>query len=561
MRTILLFLLCHVAIKAAAWGPGHDAIQKAILDRLPPFLKAGLSETYLQRLITEYSHYPDSFAPFEESVIGAESIQRLSKAGISKRYDIHHDRNRGMAFLELVHAIREKNNERANFWIACLAHSAADMAAINHDPVTHTVYYLWGEERKAIKTTKGNFPDYLDIHDVTINASGLRIFNEQIKDMRIADAQESLTQSLANIMFYGHEGAHYLALRGFDIVDMAISYADEENQTLREELFREMSNLGAWAVVRMLRDVDIAVRIASSDAELVITDHALKAYEQMVTSHVHGRQLDDGMFQAISPFQPRESDPAIGVLTEPSWRMNDGLIGFTERILSFQIANSLRKNATPFRLINIVETLKNGFPAPDNTPVIILPIRQTNKTYFGMSTDKLDRHLKKYTDSGGKVIWIGGGPPSKDLLPALNQSMVTKLETGWHQQQSGEPISMFISKKSPWKLTGNLKPKVGWLFADCLQVFDPKAMKINSTAPFLTLVKATGETMPVGAYYPKKRPTAVFIPTYALIPFMWTTSHALPNPIIDASLDETGNQILNSALTLLGKNSLVASKQ
>ncbi len=553
MRPLLptIVLLFTIPFAASAWGPGHDDIQKAILDRLPASLTQGLDPTYIDALIRQYSHYPDSFEPFDTSLIGTASLQRLAGHNITKRYDLHHDRNRAVAFLELVHAIRENDNKRANFWIACLAHSAADMAAINHDPMTHVVYYLWGKEKQVIKTPKGGFPGYLDIHDVASAPLGQRIFGERIEALRVKDSGKGLSQVLAEVMFYGHEGAHFLATRGFGILETATAYSDSRNDALLPELFSSMSDLGAWAVVRILRDVEAAVRIAGSTVSLEVSSEAADLYKQKVDRHLRDRTLDDGMYASIHTFQAKQQEKAIGILAEPSWRMNDGLLGFTERVLSFQIANTLRGNSMSFRLFNVVTVLTEGFPDPKTTPVMILPIRQADKSYHWMNLRELAAPLKAYLASGGKIIWIGGDPPSEEVLPQLARSMIQSGEKEWPLPEMDKTALVLHNTSETWALTGELKPKVGWQTISCPYIFEKEKMKQYKAAPFLSLESYSGNTTTIGAMWPLENHSFIFLPGYALIPFLWTSEAALPVPMRDASLDEAGTRILKLALNHL----------
>jgi len=85
MRCLILNLtfLFSLCLSALAWGPGHDDIQRAILARLPNQFTTGLDEEFIRRLIQEYSHYPDSFDPFDVALIGPASLDRLRRNGIS----------------------------------------------------------------------------------------------------------------------------------------------------------------------------------------------------------------------------------------------------------------------------------------------------------------------------------------------------------------------------------------------------------------------------------------------------------------------------------------------
>jgi hypothetical protein len=104
-RSILAALV--VPSQLAAWGTGHSDVQRALLERLPAQLQDVLDETARRELIEKDSKYPDSFDPFEPERIGPAAMARLEKYRVLKRYDLHGDKGRGVAFLELAHALRE----------------------------------------------------------------------------------------------------------------------------------------------------------------------------------------------------------------------------------------------------------------------------------------------------------------------------------------------------------------------------------------------------------------------------------------------------------------------
>jgi hypothetical protein len=87
--------------------------------------------------------------------VGAENLDGLKRQGLATRYDLHSDKGRAVAFCQLVRALNEKRHDRALLWLAGLAHSTADMAACNHDPVVHIATYGWGCKEWGMKLPGG----------------------------------------------------------------------------------------------------------------------------------------------------------------------------------------------------------------------------------------------------------------------------------------------------------------------------------------------------------------------------------------------------------------------
>ena len=98
---------------AWAWGPGHEDVARAVFQYLPQDILKLLPPDAVQKAILTFSHYPDSFEPFQPDDIGLEAIQKLTDNGIKNRYGLHSDAGRAMAFVLLVDAFRERRYDHA----------------------------------------------------------------------------------------------------------------------------------------------------------------------------------------------------------------------------------------------------------------------------------------------------------------------------------------------------------------------------------------------------------------------------------------------------------------
>ncbi len=169
------------------------------------------------------------------------------------RLDLLSDKNRALTFLELVRFLRERDYVKANFWIACLAHTTADPSATNHETITQLIDYIYAEETEKYKTPAGNYPEVLELHAVAIHPVGQKIFNTYADKYSVPE-KDDLQSTLEKIMLYGIEGSRNLAHIGFDLVRVSMRYADDKDESALPIIFANMSRLAAWGICRTLRE-------------------------------------------------------------------------------------------------------------------------------------------------------------------------------------------------------------------------------------------------------------------------------------------------------------------
>ena len=172
---------------AHAWEVGHFDQTLQIYEHLPE----ELHEAYLAEdvPIGRWGKYLDSLAPNDPEKVGGASVMKtLAAHGINRRYDLHLDLPRAVAFCLLVDALREKRMRHALFWIACLGHSAGDAAAPNHDPLAQTLHYHWAAEAFEARLTPeqplGPLSAMLDLHWTASSDGGKEVFRAQTCGVR-----------------------------------------------------------------------------------------------------------------------------------------------------------------------------------------------------------------------------------------------------------------------------------------------------------------------------------------------------------------------------------------
>ena len=544
---LAVFLAHHLL--AFGWGAGHDTIARTVADRLPEPWRGRLHGEALVQFCSN-SHYPDNFEAFPLALVGAEALDTLKAQGIVKRYDLHSDKGRAVAFCLLVNALKEEQPDRALLWLACLAHSTADMAACNHDPVVHIATYGWCAKEWGIKLPNGKPLSEiiwcLDLGWVQDASFGRRVDEELLRD-----AGSDASSVLLEIMLYGVRGAEACAPHGPLVLSAAAELAEAGKPEAGERLKTELSVLGSWATGRILRDFHAALRLARAGQVPEMTPELLARYEAEMDTFVKTRKLTSERFaqSALGPSGVR--GPRIGVLIEPCWRMNEGMFGFGDRVLAVQIVNTLRRQGTNAELVDVRTYMETGA----DVLALIVPA-QRYASYRTMKTEALDKQLTAYLGAGGKVVWIGGGKPPAVLCQGMPKELLVKGENkNWPETLAsfGEGELVVCGDKGKTFPCQRLpEGKAGWQWPTNPYVFG--AGTETSGVAFAMWRKGEQKEV-IGLAWPKGKPSMAYVPGYAVVPYIWTKETPSLSSLL-LELDAAGANVLETALNVLNRYSI-----
>ncbi len=530
---------------ACGWGAGHDTVARALAARLPPPWRERLQGETLRRFCAD-SHCPDSFEPFPAERVGAEALDSLKAQGLAKRYDLHSDTGRAVAFCLLTRAIKERQTDRALLWLACLAHSTADMAACNHDPVVHIATYGWCTDEWAMKLPGGralsDIKGCLDLGWVKDD-----VFGRQVDEARLRDNGADAGAALLEVMLYGVRGAEACAPRGPLVLGAAAEWVDTGKREGGERLAAELSTLGVWAAARVLRDFDAALRLAQADMMPAVTPEVLARYEAAMDAFVRTRPLEADRFAQAALAPSAVKGPRLGVIIEPCWRMNEGMFGFADRVLAAQIVSSLRRQGRNAELVDVRRFLEEGGKAGE-TPQLIIPAQRC-ASYRTLKVEALDSRLAEFLGAGGKVVWIGGGKPPGALcrgMPA--EFMVKGADKAWPVPlKDFRAGTLGTAVGAERQLARSPEGQAGWHWPTGPYAFTPEGV---SRGRVVLTWRGAGEEKVVGAAWPKERPSVAYLPTYAVSPYLWTPEAPSLTPL-GLELDAAGAEALTAALDAL----------
>jgi hypothetical protein len=530
---------------AGAWGAGHDDVMRAVLDRLPVEVRATFSPEVTRRAIEFSSHYPDSFEPLTAAEIGESAVASLKAAGVVKRYDLHLDHGRVASFAALVNAFREGDPAHIAHWIASHSHVIADMAACNHDPLVHTATYGWGPWKVRLPKG-GDFSKVAPLLDLAGSArdpaGGSAAFDRAIERFPLKDDGREARAQVLEVLLYGQDGARFCSPRGCDILKGAVLWTDAGDEAGRALLWDRIGELGAWAVARTLRDVEVARRFAKEGTRIELTEEDRLAAKAAVEDLIRHRPIaEDSVFAPIlRPLEPGDRG-RIGVVIEPTWDMNDAMLGFSSRVQAAATARTLGKTGRAYATIDLRELLTAGFPDPADVPLLLVTATSF-RSYHWMKAADFDSGLSAYVAKGGKVLWIAG----TGVLP---EETFASVRAAWKRTEKtnlpvparafvGSTLTTGFKGKPSWTIANTPETPAGWQQPFCPWQFDPATGE--GLIPILTLSHEGGPLV-VGAITADER--LAVLPVYAVTPHLLdaTTPVAAPH---EPELDGPSTTIL-----------------
>lgn len=539
---LLTLLLALLPASMMAWGPGHDDVAREIHLRLPDWLRQRLDPALVKRFIGEFSHFPDSFATLDAQLVGEDGIARLAAQGVVKRYDLHSDRGRAAGFIELVHALRADDAARTAFWVAALSHSTADMAACNHDPLVCQVVCDWAPERRLRDRGGVALQQVLPLLDLGCLRSpeDRAALTAAIAAQTLADGGDDSQAYLQTVMGYGLEGSAWCASRGHAVLAGALGRAAGDAAATASHR-QALAELGAWAVVRTLRDLAVAERLARAGTVPVLDQAALEAAGARFDAGTRARRLaDEPLFAPL--LRPLAGPVRVAVVLEPTWRMEQAVLGFGDRVLAAALCRTLAAAGTAYATIDVRDLLTAGAPDPAQAPLLAVSASGISSVGW-MRKQELLRAVAAYRAAGGRVLWIGGrADPPAELGPCA--AGATRAETRAALPVDNDSMvgtTLALADGHSWTCRRRPLAKEGWQKAACPWWFT------GTGAEALLTLDAGGERRTVGTV----AAGTAWLPAWALAPGIFTADAAIDT--IEPRLDEAGAAILAAAIDHLDR--------
>lgn len=309
--------------------------------------------------------------------------------------------------------------------------------------------------------------------------------------------------------------------------------------------------MGSWAAVRSLRDFEAARRLTKSNEKIRFDERLTEEFNRRVDHLCRNRSLAADSMAHKFLSDKTSGVPTIRVLSEPAWRMNEGVFGFVDRVLACQVVGTLRKQGRNASLLDIRELQDEGIDS-DSTTLVVVPARRFGSYRF-LNRDKIVRRLSEYRQKGGKLLWIAGNPPPPELFPSIRKLLKTV-----EFENEKRPISPFPYEKllkqnivlvtgrgaeTAWPFIRPPKGAAGWDWPANAAYLDD--IENPDVKPFLKLDGPAG-TRWIGAC----ESAAAYLPIYAVFPYILTDEQPKPAPLA-LELDSAGERILSETISQL----------
>ena len=552
---VIFLTLLGSTVDLFAWGSGHDDVNRIALDRLPSAIKALLSPEDRKAFVKE-SHAPDDFTPWAEyerkkgRTIDPNDLATLAAHTIKTPYALHTAKGQGVNFILLHRALQDRDGSRIAFWGACLAHTLADEAACNHDPLVHYLTYAF---KGGYGMTFGE-DGMVDFGELCRTPEGYAIALEALGQDSPKRIGEEPQEVLAEIMLHGLKANQFMTERG---VRIASAFDTEVSDEVLADSRIAMAELGAYGSRAWLEAITTAwALIEEGNPDPVITPELLASHKARHAEYVAARPLEtDALYAPWLKLHADTDVPAVGVVVEPSISMDEGGLSFGGRFLASAIFRELHESKIPFRVIDAREPGR-GLDAKSTSMVILSSGRFQN--------EELVRALKTYTNAGGNLLLIGG--EHRDLLGPLSQAL-TKADPGTlpvtlgYGQKNLEIINeVGVHFRGPlaeslgataFPFIHNPDTKAGWQKPKCAYRLKDK---FGAEIEPLAMTKLNGRKQVVAAACRLDgKLRFAFIPEYLIAPYLLTDKPDFSNPA-QPQLDRIGSTVLFTTLRFLHQN-------
>lgn len=556
---LLMLAACVAPAVVGAWGAaGHRYQARLLLDVLPADVQAFLGEGgNKESPLVEYAIYPDSTDPFDPVLVGESAAARLSDAGLRNRHDLHSNRIGGRgtawAFILLVEAMRDRDAERAALWAGSLLHTVGDNYACNHSPLIHYMTYAFRPQGieyggKGIALDFGNMNTTEGRPHVEAALVG---FKPTVLSL---DADNVLTR----LFPLHYQGAAFTTRRERMI---AATHAETAGATDRAAGMQAMAELGVEGVKRTADLVVTAWALAQAGKQPTLTDAIVEQGNALAEVFWADKPLqDDSIFEGL--LDGAGMAPAIGVLLEPTRKMNQGFFSGGSKFILASAMRSLANSGIPFAPVDVRSLVKSGLPNPSQMPVLVVCAGD-----FVIGAERIAQ-LNAYVEAGGRLLWIGGGHPREEptvqchgVLGPLSKALSTVddpflLISRRHADSAA--LSRVAVRFRECVIGGlgagthgfyrNPNTPAGWHKPFCNRQVDTRHPAILGLAELVVDEKPV--CVAAALMEDDKRARHVFIPEYLLAPFLFVESGRMPDPS-RPTLDAFGERVLLGALRML----------
>jgi len=538
-------VLCFFLISSIlfGWGAGHNDQVSLVLKLLPEEITEFFPEYMKEKMIKKYSHYPDSFSKIDQDILNEEDKKLLEKFRIKVRYNLHSPIGKTISFILMTEGFKEKNIKKAAIFMCALTHAIGDESACNHAPLVHVLTY--GFNQYNIKKGKGLL-DFSQVKDK-------ELIEKLTKGFSVKKISDDGEKTLREIMIAGVKMNSYMIQR--DVL-IAKTYNYKLTEEERKQGMKALAELGVEGA-KFAADVIYTSWIYSKKGKIpILTSGLIEEYKKENKKYLMDKPLIyDSIYKDV--ILEEWKYPAIGVLVEPSRRMNECYFSFSSKVIQSAIMRVLKKEKKPYKCIDVRELIKGEKIDKKKIPVLVICAGS-----FSVPKN-VKEEIKRYTQEGGKLIWIAGsskgvGKLSEFLKTAENKFLPVTRKYGNLHKEVINRVNVYFENElkdvfgsGPYKFINNPNTPAGWQKPYCAFYIEEGAKNIK----ILAKIETDGKILNVAGYLcdEEGNPVSVFIPEYLISPFLLvnedTTDYDFSKPI----LDSVGKKIILTLIKILTK--------
>jgi len=577
--SVISAFVCGMVILNAApvfgWGSGHTVQTQVIVDNMESEMRSCFSDVMAKDIINKHCKYADSFASFGAEI--PDNIKPLlKKAGITKRYPLHHEQGQAISMLALITLLKEKNYNAAALWVGNLSHAIGDAGAINHHALMHFYQHSYPGDTLKLpggRSLRKNGPGSLV--STFRSPTGKKFICDMMAGyepgLLVKPGENMGRRALLRLMDLEYLAANNLAEKTELIslgwqkkVTASTPAQKKEGERMGLEGFASICTMPAKLVLDALHT---AHYMAKNDVSCTFDDFkwARRNHGESLIRAVAARPLGlESIFKGL--LQPEKPTGAkIVVLVEPTYTMNRAQLGFASKYHAAAMMKIMKENSIPYMTLDARDVYNKGLPSPTDMPVMVLASARNPSTIAGYSGLKLTKIIAKYAAQGGRILHVG-----QRILPAMSALSSAKAASKARTFPiPGDAIvgsTLTIHKAlgvAPTDIkrtfTFNLQTPglAGWQWPRLYHTL--KSGKPN-IVPILT-VNSRGENIDVGAFSINKNMqiTGAFIPEVAVFPYMFDEKTV--TDVHMAHYDPTGARIALAAIKAMVAGKLNADAE
>jgi len=549
-RLILVICLLSSPARALAWGIGHNSQADQVWRALPEEFLRHFDERQRLDFVVHYSHYTDYYTAREPKHRSEPAAETCAEAVRRLKFNPHKTQ---FVFPLFVEALREERHEDALMWAACLAHSIGDMGALNHPDLLWFSHVCLGDSGvmgPGGKSVPAVFaPDaiygrsyfeeeFQPIYDEAMDGYVGRVISDDpqavLEHLIVRDhlRKEEMNADLEVLQIfllmeqYSRDG---LPATYRKITEGLAAYTAKTNREILDTLAT------GFAFARLPEMPTFDIELAAKEAS-----QTLKA------SRENGIQAKD-MIHFSATWREGNQEGAVGVIISdrPSLVYSGGCpFGSKHQWMTSIVLQSLKQEGLPYRCLSYERTA--GFDAEQNPVLVIVSPGSAQ----GLRKPFLDG-LVEYVQSGGRLIWLGGGVPETiaDLLPPGGLPEIAEGDAFKFPFPIREPdrkteaTFVDLTEDTRFVVPDLNLGKFTWnTFGECRCLYFDAVGDIPEAKAIMRL-ELPGSDPIVGVKREVDRGEIVYLPWFTICPFMLSDDREMKS-LVNLSLDETGGAIL-----------------